>query len=191
MAATIPWQIEGSYFESCNCDAICPCRRIGGAPGGRSTYGECVFALSWLILDGRAGDTDLTGLAVVMTGRYDDDESGSPWTLTLHLDERGDVEQRRLLEDIFLGRLGGESLLARPWLCKPSEVVAVQASRIEVRVSGPVATDETVTCGIPGHDHPGEELYAETLRLADGPVDFESSGNCAFASTFALRSDTA
>jgi hypothetical protein len=30
------WQIAGRYFESCNCDAICPCRRINGVPGGRS-----------------------------------------------------------------------------------------------------------------------------------------------------------
>ena len=24
------WQLRGTYFESCNCDAICPCGRIDG-----------------------------------------------------------------------------------------------------------------------------------------------------------------
>ncbi|MDX6448107.1 MAG: hypothetical protein QOD08_570, partial [Gaiellaceae bacterium] len=24
------WSLSGTYFESCNCDVICPCRRIDG-----------------------------------------------------------------------------------------------------------------------------------------------------------------
>jgi hypothetical protein len=83
------WRIRGTYFESCNCDAICPCRMIGGIPGGRSTHGICFGALAWRIDDGHAGALDLAGLAVVLTTRYDDDEPGSPWSMRLHLDERG------------------------------------------------------------------------------------------------------
>src|SRR4051794_17836991 len=48
------WWIRGTYFESCNCDAICPCRRIDGGGGGRSTHGVCMGVLSWLIEDGAA-----------------------------------------------------------------------------------------------------------------------------------------
>ena len=47
------WQIEGDYFESCNCEAICLCRTVGGVTGGRSTYGECLGVLSWGL--GQAG----------------------------------------------------------------------------------------------------------------------------------------
>src|SRR5271169_5241728 len=46
------WRIAGTYYESCNCEAICPCRRVNGRPGGRSTYGICRFLLSWRILAG-------------------------------------------------------------------------------------------------------------------------------------------
>lgn len=42
------WSIRGSYFESCNGDAICPCRTIDGVAGGRSTHGTCLGVLSWL-----------------------------------------------------------------------------------------------------------------------------------------------
>jgi hypothetical protein len=63
------WHLRGSYFESCNCDAICPCRRIGGVAGGRSTHGVCLGALSWLVEAGRFGDTDLDGLGVVLAFR--------------------------------------------------------------------------------------------------------------------------
>jgi hypothetical protein len=74
------WRIRGSYFESCNCDAICPCRKINGVPGGRSTHGECMGVLSWVIEEGAADDVDLSGLPVAMAVRYSDDEPGSPWT---------------------------------------------------------------------------------------------------------------
>ena len=50
----VAWQISGSYLEACNCEAICPCRRIGGRAGGRSSFGECLGALSWLVTEGRA-----------------------------------------------------------------------------------------------------------------------------------------
>jgi len=72
------WRIAGRYLEACNCDAICPCRMIGGLPGGRSTHGICFGALAWLVEDGHDGDIDLAGVAAVMTMRYDDDEPGSP-----------------------------------------------------------------------------------------------------------------
>jgi hypothetical protein len=29
-----PWSIAGSYYEVCNCEAICPCRRSRGEKGG-------------------------------------------------------------------------------------------------------------------------------------------------------------
>src|SRR5438105_13725751 len=96
MATT--WDIRGSYFESCNCDPICPCRRIDAVPGGRSTHGVCTGVLSWLIEEGVAAGTDLAGLSVALAIRYDDDEPGSPWTWVLYLDERASQEQRTALE---------------------------------------------------------------------------------------------
>ncbi|MFI4972559.1 MAG: DUF1326 domain-containing protein [Hyphomicrobiales bacterium] len=59
---TGPWRVAGSYVESCNCDAICPCRRTGEAEGGLSTHGVCDFALSWRVEKGHHGDENLYGL---------------------------------------------------------------------------------------------------------------------------------
>jgi hypothetical protein len=88
------WRIRGTYFESCNCDAIRPCRCINGVPGGRSTHGVCMGVLSWLIEDGASDDIDLSGLPVAMAVRYSDDEPGSPWTWILYLDTRASYVQR-------------------------------------------------------------------------------------------------
>src|SRR3954462_13384188 len=110
MASEHPgWRIAGTYIEACNCDAVCPCRRIGGRQGGRSTYGVCEGALSWAIEQGHAGDIDLSGLAAVLALRYSDDEPDSPWTYFLYVDERGDDAQRQALAAILTGGLGGSA----------------------------------------------------------------------------------
>ena len=162
------WRIRGTYFESCNCDAICPCRRIDGVRGGRSTHGVCVGVLSWLIEEGAADGVDLAGLPVALACRYSDDEPGSPWTWILYLDARGSVQQRDALESIFTGRLGGDAERHFPWAWKASELVAVRPvsidvdhtrrrqrlrirERASVRIRDRFSGEETVTCVIPGH----------------------------------------
>jgi len=104
------YRVRGTYLESCNCEAPCPCRRIDGRPGGRSTYGICDGALSWSIDAGEADGIDLAGLGVVIATRYSDDEEGSPWSFAMFVDERGNGAQRHALEEIFSGGLGGTVL---------------------------------------------------------------------------------
>jgi hypothetical protein len=195
------WRIRGRYFESCNCDAICPCRRIDGVPGGRSTYGICTGVLSWLIEDGAADGTDLSGLPVALASRYSDDEPGSPWTWILYLDAGATNEQRAALEAIFTGRLGGDAERHFPWAWKASELLAVLPVEIDVdhtplrqrlRIGDHVSVrirdrydgDETVTCVIPGHEREGEELIADELIVDDAPLAFNYRGRCGYGTTF-------
>ena len=196
------WHIRGSYFESCNCDAICPCRRIDGVPGGRSTHGECLGVLSWVIEHGHADDVELDGLAVALAIRYHDDEPGSPWTFVVYVDERADEGQLAALESIYTGKLGGDALAHFPWAWKDAACLAVRPVAIEVsheprrqllrvrdhvslRIRDRYAGPETVTCVIPGHERTGEELVADELRVTDdGPLDFAFEGSCGYASTF-------
>ncbi|MGZ4291008.1 MAG: DUF1326 domain-containing protein [Gaiellaceae bacterium] len=193
------WHIAGAYFESCNCEAICPCRRIGDVPGGRSTYGVCYGALAWRIDDGRLDDVDLSGLATVLTISYDDDEPGSPWSVVLHVDERGDPAQRTAIERIMLGEAGGD-VMRLPWIRKPRNVIDIRVSAIELdgtslrvgeaitlRATRPVETTETVACVIPGYDRPGTELTTDTFVVDDDPFRWELSGNCAFTVDFEYR----
>jgi hypothetical protein len=197
----VSWRISGTYFESCNCDAICPCRRIDGVPGGRSTYGICLGALSWLIDQGAADGTDLSGLPVALVFRYSDDEPGSPWTWILYLDARASDEQRGALARIFTGQLGGDAKRHFPWAWKASELVTVRVAgmdvdhtrrrqllrirdHVSVRIRGRFEGDETVTCVVPGHERPGEELVADELVVDDGTLAFSYRGVCGYGSTF-------
>ena len=204
----LPWTLAGTYLEACNCEAICPCRRVGGRTGGRSTYGVCTGALSWAVTDGRAGELDLSGFGAVIVCRYDDDEPGSPWTVFLYVDERADQRQREALALIFTGRLGGSPYRHFPWVWKASHMLGWRPAPIEIehtprrgwfragehvtmRVREPVADQEPVSCVIPGHDRSGSELYADLLRVEEGPLSFEVSGRCAYRSTFKYSSDEA
>jgi hypothetical protein len=199
------WELRGTYLEACNCEVICPCRRVGGRQGGRSTYGICEGALSWSIAEGRCDDVDLSGLAAVVACRYDDDEPGSPWTVFLYVDERGDLAQREALAQIFTGELGGTPTQQFPWVWKERNLLGWRAAPIEVehtrrgrfwaggqvtlKVGDPVADQEPVTCVIPGHHRDGEELHAELLRVEEGPLSFEVTGRCAYRTTFGYSSE--
>ena len=177
---------------------------VDGVVGGRSTYGICFGALSWRIDEGHAGDVDLAGLSVALVTRYDDDEPDSPWSIVLHVDERGDDSQRDALAQILLGELGGDDVLRLPWIRKPRDLLDVRVSPIEIEhepsgyalrvgaavsltATGPV-DDESVRCGIPGYHQPGTELHADTFVVRDDPFAWELTGNCAFASRFEYAS---
>jgi hypothetical protein len=198
------WHVAGSYFEACNCDAICPCRWQGGKklrPG--SSYGVCDFALLWWVLQGRAGTVDLAGLKTVMAGSYQDDEPGKPWRVSLYVDETASDAQAEALTGIFLGRSGGTT--RRNFATRIVEVYAVRRAKIEldhtprrwfiraddyveVRATEVVPSELPVTCGIPGHDRAGEELRAEILRVDDPPLRYEVHARCGYTSDFDYRS---
>lgn len=197
------WNVSGTYYEVCNCDAVCPCRRHGEKKGGRSTYGFCDFALSWHITEGQVDNLDLSNLSVVLAGSYNDDEQGSPWRVIIYVDETGSEQQQLALADIFLGRAGGGTL--KYFAANIAEIFAVRAAKIELEhsphhekmevksfVSAVTAkvdlTDQTVSCGIPGHDKPGQEIIADHFWVNDENLKWEINGRCGFATTFAYHS---
>ena len=195
------YRVRGAYFESCNCDAICPCRMIGGVPGGRSTYGVCFGVLAWRIDEGHVDDVELDGLLAALVVRYDDDEPGSPWSVLLHVDERADESQHEAIAQVFLGGVGGPHISKLPWVRKARRLIGVRTSPIELvpdgdgyrlgvgssvslRATTRVVTDEPVACGIPGYDRIGHELYADELVVEEEKFAWELAGNCAYESDF-------
>jgi hypothetical protein len=202
MDELMPWAVAGSYYEVCSCEAICPCRRQGGRKGGRPSYDTCDFALSWWIKKGNAGAIDLGGLKVVMVGRWEA-KPGNPWHVVLYIDDRATPAQKDALSAVFLGRAGGPP--ARGFAANIVEVHAVESATIDldhtpvrerievapyliVKTREAVFHDFTVTCGIPGHDHLGQEIRAETFCYTAPPYNWELHGRCGFFTDFAYSS---
>jgi len=179
---------------------------VDGVKGGRSTYGICFGALAWLVEEGHVDDVEISGLAVALVVRYDDDEPGSPWTIVLHVDAAGNDRQRAVLADVFLGRLGGPKVGVLPWVRKARHLVEVRTDAIELEPDGdgyilrvgdavraravrPAPSDSLVRCGIPGYEEPGRELVADELAVHDDPFSWDLTENCAFASRFSYASE--
>jgi hypothetical protein len=205
--AAVSWRAQGSYFEGCNCEAICPCRSVGGRAGGPSTYGECFGSLSWHVQSGYFGDVVLSDLRVVMSLRYRDDPPPTTrWEIVLYIDDAAASDQQLALSDIFLGRAGGT--VQRPFGPAIGVVSAVRTARIRlehvqprkridvvgyltVEAQEPASQAGDVRCGIPGFDHPGTELYGDQLVSTDPALRWEIRGrrHASFGSDFDYSSD--
>jgi hypothetical protein len=201
-----PWQVTGSYFEACNCQAICPCRRRGGRKSTAApTYGVCDFALSWQVLQGSFGEIPLDGLNVILAGTFRDEEDGKPWRVCLYIDDRATPDQHLALTEIFSGRAGGTSF--RNYASVIGEVYAVRRAHIQldhrrhrwsmradnyvlVRGATPVDSALAISCAVPGHDRPGEELRIDTMQVNDSPLIWGVQARCGFATTFAYHSES-
>jgi hypothetical protein len=203
-AEPVDWRVAGSYFEGCNCKAICPCRSVRGAAGGPSTYGECFGALSWHVQTGHADGIDLSDTLVVMTLRYfDRTQPSTRWEVVLYIDDRTDDSQAAALASIFLGRAGGT--VAAQYGPAIGDVRAIRRARIKIEhvaarkridVQGyivveaeePASAPGEVACGIPGLDRPGIELVNDIARSDDPELRWEVVGRGAsFATDFDYR----
>ncbi len=193
------WEANGTYYEACNCEAVCPCRNEGDRRGGQSTYDTCDFVLSWKIGRGQVDGRDLSGLSTVMAGSYSDDEPGTPWRVVLFVDENADEERQADLADVFLGRIGGDThriygrAIKEVSMIRPAAIEVVHepgrwrigvATFIEVRSTVAAVAAGPVTCGITDH-LPGTELISDALVVAAPPFEWELRERCGFTSSFA------
>ncbi len=53
------WSVKGNYFESCNCDLVCPCIFLE-----EPTEGFCEAQVGWSIEEGHLDGVDLSGRKV-------------------------------------------------------------------------------------------------------------------------------
>lgn len=99
------WKISGQYYETCNCDFVCPC-----APGQLQvmpTKGACNFAMAFQIEQGQYHSVSLDGLGFVVLGMTPEEMGKGNWTVGLLVDDRASAEQRDAIQAIASGQAGG------------------------------------------------------------------------------------
>lgn len=96
------WHLSGTYFESCNCEAACPCVFLSPP-----TTGECTVLVAWHIDQGRFDELSLDGLNVALAAHSPGHMMQVPWKAALYLDEQAAEAQRTALTSIFAGQSGG------------------------------------------------------------------------------------
>lgn len=96
------WTINGTYFESCNCDVACPCVFLS-----QPTDGECTALVAWHIDAGQFEGVSLDGLNVVFAVHSPGHMMQVKWNVAVYLDEKADTSQKDALTRIFAGQAGG------------------------------------------------------------------------------------
>ncbi len=122
------WNLNGMYFEACNCDVACPCV-FTSAP----TEGKCTVLLAWHIEKGKYGDVSLDGLNVALAAYAPGHMLQVKWDIALYLDEKANPAQRDALTTIYAGKAGGEPAALAPLVGK---VLGVKPVRIEFSAKG-------------------------------------------------------
>ncbi len=124
------WKLEGSYFESCSCDVVCPCT-ASLALG--ATHDRCRVTLVFNIKDGEVEGTDVSGLKVAAVADTPKVMSEGNWRLGVFIDASASDEQAEKLGGVFSGALGGPMEALGPLV---GENLGVERAPIEVREDG-------------------------------------------------------
>ena len=103
MAGNEKWWAKGLLFENCNCTSVCPGHISFRQP---CTHERCLGYWAMQITGGRQGEVSLAGLNVFIANDTPQVMFEGGWIQEVFIDERADAEQRKILEDIFLGKIG-------------------------------------------------------------------------------------
>ncbi|MBI4588838.1 MAG: DUF1326 domain-containing protein [Candidatus Rokubacteria bacterium] len=120
------WQISGEYFESCNCEVLCPC--LLSRAQGRPTEGHCDVVVAVHVDSGRFGDTPLDGLNAVLVVYTPGVMAQGDWTVACYVDERASGAQRQGLEAVCSGQAGGPLGRFAPLIARRMPTKAVPIS---------------------------------------------------------------
>ena len=99
------WQVRGQYYETCNCDFVCPC--VPWQLTAKPTKGSCIFAMAFQIEEGRYGSVGLGGLGFIIVGSTPAEMGQGNWSVGVVIDDRATAEQRDAIAGIASGAAGG------------------------------------------------------------------------------------
>src|SRR6476620_11106814 len=98
------WQLQGSYFETCSCDVVCPCT-ASLALG--ATKDRCNATLVFNVKRGEVEGVDVSGLTVAAVAETPKVMTDGNWRLGVFIDSAASDEQAEKLGGVFSGALGG------------------------------------------------------------------------------------
>jgi hypothetical protein len=192
------WKLEGTYFETCSCEVVCPCT-ASLALG--ADYDRCKATLVFHVVDGDVEGTDVSGLTVAAVADTPKVMSDGSWRLGVFIDGAASDEQTEKLGAVFGGQLGGPMGALAPLV---SENLGVQRAAIEVREDGlrhsvrigdaidfeiedvvPFGVESGAPARLTGIFHPaGSELtIAKATRSRINAFGIEYEGKAAFSNS--------
>jgi hypothetical protein len=124
------WKLEGSYFETCSCDVVCPCT---ASLALAATRDRCRVTLVFNVKEGQVEGTDVSGLTVAAVADTPKIMSEGNWRIGVFIDAAASDDQAEKLGGVFSGALGGPMEALGPLV---GENLGVERAPIEVREEG-------------------------------------------------------
>jgi len=117
------WKLEGTYFESCSCDTICPCSWSGLT--AKATKDRCKAMLAFHIDRGDIEGVDVSGLSFAIVVDTPPVMADGGWKLGVVLDGAAGEDQAAALGRMLGGELGGPPAMLGPLV---GEMVGIQSA---------------------------------------------------------------
>jgi hypothetical protein len=194
------WQLDGKYFESCSCDAVCPC--TWSALTAKATLDRCRALLAYHIESGDIDGVDVSGLSFALFLDTPPVMSTGDWRVGVYLDEAASDAQTEQLGAVLSGQRGGPPAMLGPLI---GEMLGVEKARISFSEDGRghrVTIGDAIDVGvedfvaIEDHDpvrltnvfHPSNTTLtvapARTARLSTFGTDWGREGQSGFSAPF-------
>ncbi len=128
MTEKTDWQLQGSYFETCNCEAACPCIWLQDP-----SEGDCKLLVAWHIEAGHFDSIVLDSLNVALACYAPSNMKQGNWQAALYIDERADDVQVDAITQIYSGQQGGHLAILMSFV---TEVLGIKKVKIDYQEDG-------------------------------------------------------
>src|SRR5215471_8945108 len=99
------WRIDGTYFESCSCDTLCPC--TWSALTAKATHDRCRALFAYHVDSGEIEGIDVSGLNFALFLDTPPVMADGDWRVGVYLDDAASDRQEEKLGALLSGQLGG------------------------------------------------------------------------------------
>lgn len=192
------WSLTGTYFETCNCEAACPCV-FAGPP----THGDCTAVVAWHIAQGKYGDISLDGLNVALAVYAPGHMLHTKWKAAAYFDETASEAQNDALQAIFSGKAGGHPAVLASFIDQivgtrkvPMRyqgdgkhasltipgIVEAEIEALEGQDGEPITINNHPLCIAPGK--PATVARSKNFTFFDFGLDWKLSGRNGYLSDF-------
>ncbi|GAB3770886.1 DUF1326 domain-containing protein [Nocardioides ginsengisegetis] len=120
------WTLQGTYFENCSCDMVCPCTTSGlTRPADQE---RCRVVLAFHVDRGEVDGLDVGDRTVVVVADTPQVMAEGNWRLGVVMDAKASAEQASALGAVFGGQAGGPMAGLAPLV---GEMMGMETAAIE------------------------------------------------------------
>ncbi len=120
------WNLEGTFFEHCNCSSVCRCNTSGLAEPADNE--RCLFTFAIHIDSGSIDGLDMAGRDIIMVGDAPGNMGDGDWQVGMIIDDQASDQQAEGLGRVLGGQAGGPMAALAPLI---GEMLGVERGPIE------------------------------------------------------------